>query len=802
MNRSLKLSVLAALTLASSQVLALDLGQIQVKSALGRPLVAEIPLHPDHPGEADHLQVSLAPASAFARAGISRADLKVPLTFQVVTRDDGQKVIRVTSSQPVREPYLDFLIQVTWPKGKMLREYTVLLDPLSASPSFQTPGTATTTHAGSTAAPQAAAPEPAPAPKPAAPPAPAPAAPSRDVYGPVRHGDTLSHVARANAIDGVSYQQMLVALKAANPDAFFKDNVNALKAGAVLRIPTRQEALSVTRKAAIAAVRRQNQSWQAAHAPAPTMVASSGGSSAPVASTGAGADGGDHLALVPPEAGGAASAGAAGGGDASASQLRQQLARSQEALSSQKQSAADLASRVKALEQLQSKNKRLLSLKNAEIAALQAKLNEAREDAGLPALPASTAQAAVAGATSVAAGGAPAATASVAGTMPVAAASTAAASLPANATSAATAAAPAVASKPAAEKPRPEAPGNKAAASATQAPDKASAPWYEQLWVRIALAILIVLLIAWALMRRRKPKRAQEKRSLADHFGDSPIDGAAGAAAVATDDEDDDPVQPVTDDDGEQELLAQLGEHPDDVGLHLELASLYYARHDVDHFESAAEAMHAYVDDEDQPEWREVEAMGRELAPDHPLFAAAPVADAAVDDTPEAVDDALDDMPETMPGEPEVPMADDAAIHDAPDLDRDDDFGSPPASGAEDAGDDLAGGMPDESEFDALPPLPSEAQDLPMPEDMPEGEDSTPEPATDNLAGTLSTDDPADDFASDGFSDDPVDTKLDLARAYIDMGDHEGARAMLQEVVNEGSQMQKDTARKLLDDIG
>src|SRR5699024_4851437 len=117
----------------------IDLGQIQVKSALDRPLVAEIPVHPDYPGEADHLKVTLASADAFTRAGISRANLKVPLAFKVVTRSDGEKVIRVTSSQPVREPYLDFLIQVSWPKGRMLREYTVLLDPLSARANMPMP---------------------------------------------------------------------------------------------------------------------------------------------------------------------------------------------------------------------------------------------------------------------------------------------------------------------------------------------------------------------------------------------------------------------------------------------------------------------------------------------------------------------------------------------------------------------------------------------------------------------------------------------------------------------------------------
>jgi pilus assembly protein FimV len=105
--------------------------------------------------------------------------------------------------------------------------------------------------------------------------------------------------------------------------------------------------------------------------------------------------------------------------------------------------------------------------------------------------------------------------------------------------------------------------------------------------------------------------------------------------------------------------------------------------------------------------------------------------------------------------------------------------------------------MPDESEFDALPPLSSDTDDS-LSHD---GDFEMEEPSTSgHLADELSTD-AADDFAKPGFSDDPVDTKLDLARAYIDMGDHEGARAMLHEAMHEGSQIQKEAAQKLLDEL-
>ncbi|HET7662185.1 MAG TPA: FimV/HubP family polar landmark protein, partial [Rhodanobacteraceae bacterium] len=561
--------------------------------------------------------------------------------------------------------------------------------------------------------------------------------------------------------------------------------VNALKAGAILRIPTRQEALAISRRAAIAAVRQQNQTWQSEHAASPTLVASSGGSSKPVIGAGAGASGGDHLALVPPEAG---NGGGTAGGTASGSQLRQELARSQEALSSQKQAAADLTSRVSALEQLQDKNKRLLNLKNAEIAALQDKLADARKSAGLPALPTSTTQA---GALTVA----PESAASVAGASSVAATSAIAGSVQKKTTKPASAV-------------KHQAPSTSSAASRAAT----SAPWYEQMWVRIGLAVLIVLLIVWAFLRRRKPKHRHGKPSVAEHFSESPLGPTAGAAAELGDEGDDEAAYaPEADEDGEHELLAQLAEHPDDVGLHLELVSLYYARGDADQFEAAAEAMHAYVDDESQPEWQEVLAMGRELAPDHPLFVTSTIEEVAPGEAPrdfldtthgDTFGDAVEDTHVTAP-------ADDASDAASSGYSFDFDLTAGPSTHQDEVDvaehdeaetpDALTGGMPDESEFDALPPLSSDTDESLSHDEGFEMTEPSSASTSHHLADELSTD--AADFAKSGFSDDPVDTKLDLARAYIDMGDHEGARAMLHEALHEGSQMQKEAAQKLLDEL-
>src|SRR5579871_5240996 len=114
MNRSLKLSILMALALGSTQVAALELGQAQVKSALGQPLLVEIPVTQGTPEELQSLSAALAPNDAFVKAGSTRPSF--PLQF-VVVDDGGHKVIRVTSASSVDDPYLDLLVQVTATSG-------------------------------------------------------------------------------------------------------------------------------------------------------------------------------------------------------------------------------------------------------------------------------------------------------------------------------------------------------------------------------------------------------------------------------------------------------------------------------------------------------------------------------------------------------------------------------------------------------------------------------------------------------------------------------------------------------------
>ncbi|MBU6198875.1 MAG: fimbrial protein FimV, partial [Xanthomonadaceae bacterium] len=124
-----KLSLAIALALVGGNAFALGLGTIQVRSKLNQPLDAVIPVIADSPAEVSGLEVALASAEDFQRVGLDKSRVDVPLEFSVTSDGHGQTQIHVTTKDIVREPLVDFLIVANWPKGKLLREYTVLLDP-------------------------------------------------------------------------------------------------------------------------------------------------------------------------------------------------------------------------------------------------------------------------------------------------------------------------------------------------------------------------------------------------------------------------------------------------------------------------------------------------------------------------------------------------------------------------------------------------------------------------------------------------------------------------------------------------
>jgi pilus assembly protein FimV len=769
MNRSLKLSMLVALALGSSQLLAVDMGQVQVKSALGQPLLAEIPLHPASPAELQGLKVKLASSEQFARAGIVGGRTDIPLHFSVAT--GAHPVIRITSSEPVNDPYLDLLIEVDGKDGPSVREYAILLDPPGSHPVAATPAPAPV------AAPRPASPAPrpaqrAPAPAPQAAAAtrtPAPAAVENGRLGPVQSGQTLSGIARSVTPTGVDVRQMMLALQQANPDAFYRDNINALKSGAVLRVPSASEAQAMSLAAAAAEVSRQNSDWRAGTPGKPAVVADAAtrASSSGSPTTGA-ADNEDRLALVPPQAGTAGGGQSSGKTDQSSASLREELLRSRESVASLKQQSGDLKARLKDLTDINAKNEHLLSLKDSEIAELQAKLAAARKSTGAPATapvaastvaePAALAPAVASAGSSAEASESPVASASsgAATSASVAAAGTAFA--PAGSASLATASAtPAAAATVAAEPASAPAPAPAPARVVEQ-------PWYMQTWAWAAAAGAVIVLILLAVLgRRRKPAAAAKTggASLADRFGATPPAGEGDDDLLADGDTD------------QEQLLDQLAEHPDDIYLHLELVTLYYSRRDVERFEAAAEAMHAHITDPEQDEWQDVVHMGEDLAPGHPLFDHhAEPADVESEATQAFdIDDYADDSDAPTVVSP-LPPALPTGTKKVTEYSFDFDLTQPAAGGSR-----------------TTPPAAADDITVVKPHAEPKASWDAPETG-------------ASAAESAEFSDDPVDTKLDLARAYLDMGDADGARAMLGEVLKEGSQMQRDVARKLLDGLG
>lgn len=263
---------------------ALGLGEISLRSALNQPFIAEIPLTSDAAEDLSQLSVQLAPAATFERFGLDRPRFLEDFSFRV-QRDGSGTVIRVTSSQPVSEPFVSILLDINWPQGRLLREYTVLLDP----PIFARPDAVGQVSPPPVAAPPAAA-GPATVP-PAIRRAPAPVdAPvpdhstagaatgsvtsgaGGDSYGPVRSNETLWRISeRLSAGSNVSLNQMMVALYRANPAAF-AGNINRLRRGAILRVPRGSELTGISNREAAAEVRRQDEEWRGVASTTPARL--------------------------------------------------------------------------------------------------------------------------------------------------------------------------------------------------------------------------------------------------------------------------------------------------------------------------------------------------------------------------------------------------------------------------------------------------------------------------------------------------------------------------------------------------
>ncbi len=277
-------SVLSALPVSGW---ALGLGKLNVQSALGEALRAEIDVSSLTPEESATLQVKVATPETYRAAGV---DFNAVLSSAQITlqrRPDGRPYLRIASDRSVQEPFVDVILDLNWASGRLVREYTLLFDPPSVrqaaqaalaptSPVMDAPSDAAggnTTQTGKQAVARAPSATEASAPvrnrAPKAPVKPAAAASSAEPAAStdtsvasapagngssngdahsvrVKPGESLSLIAQRQVAEGVSLDQMLVGLYRNNPQAFQGNNMNRLKAGAVLNVPTAEETQKVS----------------------------------------------------------------------------------------------------------------------------------------------------------------------------------------------------------------------------------------------------------------------------------------------------------------------------------------------------------------------------------------------------------------------------------------------------------------------------------------------------------------------------------------------------------------------------
>jgi pilus assembly protein FimV len=259
MNKTKRISgLLWALLFAWGSANAAGLGKLTVQSTLGQPLKAEIELLSVTKDELADLTAKLASAEAFRQARIDRHEALGSLRFSVEQRANGQPVIRISSTASVQDPFLDMLIELNWSSGRLIREYTILLDPPASAKPAETIRPAVIAGAPTTTVQPPAVDKAAPK----APPA-APAVPTPKVYGPVKSGETLRGIASKVKPADISLDQMMIGLYQANKSAFQGNNINRLSRGSVLKVPGADAAQAVSPAEASRTVQGHVAEWHA-----------------------------------------------------------------------------------------------------------------------------------------------------------------------------------------------------------------------------------------------------------------------------------------------------------------------------------------------------------------------------------------------------------------------------------------------------------------------------------------------------------------------------------------------------------
>ena len=792
--------------------------------------------------------------------------------------NNGSPYLKVTSIGPINEPFIDALIEVTWPAGRLQREYPILLDPPGYAQGKVTAPAVTAAPVPAPAAPVKATETP-PAAEPAAPPStPAMAAPANppttgggaaggpsasaempagasasDTYGPIEKGETLSKIAGQVKPADVSLEQMLVALYRENKGAFSGDNMNRLKTGQILKIPSAEDVGQITQKDARAEIHTQVQDWNSYREQLAGGVAASpsrGESSAP-SNTAAGRVTSAAVAPPPSPSSGPAdtlrlsrteSASGKGAAGKAGNVSQERLNALQEELTSKNKALQESQSRVADLEKQIRDMQRLLDLRGSAAATKPGtqvavvpppRRDEARRDQARRAAEGRRGQ------QSRHPGGACPGYFQAGGRGPVSPEPT----KPAEAIKPAETPAPAETTKPAeppkvaeATPPKPE----PAKAAPPKTPPKKvvvqEKGFVDQLmdnpaYLAGGVGAIALLAIAGFIVARRRRSSANDMGANSQMTSAFPSDLKPGAntskpaaglvdtgnSSFLTDFDktgpgtiDTDEVDPVAEaevyiaygrDAQAEEILKEAMAR--DKGRHeiaLKLLEIYHARKSATAFETVAKELRNTVG-EGSPLWQKAAAMGAQIDPSNPLYGSAAGGATATYTamSPTAAAPApRPDLDFDIEGGSGGGRA--AAPAPAPsfDLDLDSQRHAAPASHAE------APAASSGLDFD-LAPTGGARPAMDMPAEAPVKEDK---PAFDfDLSGldTKSSSGSGMDLAdinleatASGAGGEAVGTKLELAKAYLEIGDKDGAREILHEVAKEGSSAQKEEAKKLI----
>ncbi len=402
-NSKLKrISVALCMALVPISVFAAGLGKLNVMSGLGEPLKADIELISVTPEELSSITAAIASEEAYATQGIEKPASHNTIKVDVSKNAAGAPILKLKSAQPISEPFLDMLIQVDWASGRLLREYTVLLDPPgytgeadSNAQTAQAPvikaGDGMPSDAGSiksdTTSGEAMVSSAPPVSKKASKRSKAKPVedvmPAGDATGQehlTQSGDTLAKIAREMKPEGVSLEQMLVGLYQTNPDAFQGGNMNRLKVGQIIRPPSEEALNAITRKEASSEIKVQTADWNAYRNKLAGMVADAAPSDTEASTQSAGgkiksaAEDKSIPAATGPKDVVKLSAGDAAAAKADAANvksLQEKISALQEEATAREKSVKEAQDRTASLEKQIADMQKLLALKNGAMSELQ-----------------------------------------------------------------------------------------------------------------------------------------------------------------------------------------------------------------------------------------------------------------------------------------------------------------------------------------------------------------------------------------------------------------------------------------------